>query len=107
MRAPFAVILLVSQLQWLPGAFVCSRQPAPTDPCAQTMTGGPAVSAPAANSHGAAGCASLGPCAVVSPALLPSDAVMFVGEVVYVGASSAPARFLGFFVSPLSPPPQA
>ena len=107
MRSAVAVILVLSQLQWLPGAFVCSRQRAATDPCAQKMASGPAVGASAAQSHGAVGCTTLGPCAAVSPVVLPSAAAAFAGEVVRVAVPSAPARFVGFVSPPLSPPPQA
>lgn len=107
MRSLVAVIALIGQLQWLPGAFVCARQETAMDGCQQAMTGGPAVAPQAAQPHGAMGCASLGPCAVVTPAVLPASVGVFTGEVVQVGARSAPARFLGFVSPPLSPPPQA
>jgi hypothetical protein len=107
MRFAVAVILLLGQFQWLPGAFVCTRQETAMDGCQQAMTGGPAVATQATQSHGATGCMSLGPCAVVSPAVLPSAQVAFVGAVVRAGGSGALARFSGFVASPLSPPPQA
>lgn len=107
MRSLVAVIALIGQLQWLPGALVCARQQAAMDGCSQTMASGLAVAAPGAPAPGTAGCASLGPCAVVTPAVLPASVGVFTGEVVQVGAPSAPARFLGFVSPPLSPPPQA
>lgn len=106
-RSLVAVIALIGQLQWLPGALVCTRRQAVAEGCAQTMAGGAAVAAQATQSHGAMGCASLGPCAVVTPAVLPASVGVFTGEVVQVGAPSAPARFVGFVSPPLSPPPQA
>ena len=107
MRRPVAVVLLLGQLQWLPGTLVCARQQAVMEGCEQAMTGGPAVASQAAQPHGAMGCASLGPCAVVTPAVLSASVSVFTGEVVQVGAPSAPARFVGFVAPPLSPPPQA
>lgn len=107
MRSLVAVVLLFGQLQWLPGALVCTRRQAVAEGCAETMAGGAAVAAQAAQPHDAMGCASLGPCAVVTPAVLPASVNISAGEVVQVGAPNAPTRFVGFVAPPLSPPPQA
>lgn len=107
MRSFVAVIVLIGQLQWLPGGVACNQRHAAKDPCEQTMPEGPAVGALSHAADGSVGCASLGPCAAVTPAVLPSVIHQFVAEVVPVGAQGAPARFIGFVAPPLSPPPQA
>lgn len=107
MRSLVAVVLLLGQLQWLPGVLVCTRQQAAMDGCEQALTGGSAVATQATQSQGVTGCMSLGPCAMVSPAVLPASVSVSTGEVVQVGAPTAPARFSSFVASPLSPPPQA
>lgn len=103
-----AAVLLLLQLQHLPGTVLCAAmshdRAAPCD--RMGMSGDRAVSA--APEPGTVVCSGLGPCAapisVVVPVGLDTSSA---GDIVRIGVAAAPTIPPGFEPVPIPPPPQA
>lgn len=103
-----AAVLLLVQLQHLPGAVLCAVMSQDRAAACDDMgtSSGPAVGA--AQEPGTVVCSGLGPCAAPLSVVVPVGLdTSIAGDIVRIGVAAAPTLPPGFEPAPIPPPPQA